>query len=41
MTLNMEMGILVRGGPLPGRVQVHLARLIEQGVFESVLDSNQ
>ncbi|MCI0578103.1 MAG: DISARM system phospholipase D-like protein DrmC [Chloroflexi bacterium] len=36
MTLNMEMGILVRGGPLPGQVEKHLARLIEQGDFKLV-----
>jgi phosphatidylserine/phosphatidylglycerophosphate/cardiolipin synthase-like enzyme len=36
MTLNMEMGILVHGGPLPAQVQQHLERLVEQGVFELV-----
>jgi phosphatidylserine/phosphatidylglycerophosphate/cardiolipin synthase-like enzyme len=36
LTLNMEMGILVRDGPLPGQVKVHLDRLVEQGVFELV-----
>ena len=36
MTLNMEMGILVRGGALPGQVQTHLIRLVEQGAFELV-----
>jgi phosphatidylserine/phosphatidylglycerophosphate/cardiolipin synthase-like enzyme len=36
MTLNMEMGLLVRGGPLPGQVQSHLTRLVEKGVFELV-----
>ncbi len=34
MTLNMEMGLLVHGGSLPGKVEAHLVRLIEQGVFE-------
>jgi phosphatidylserine/phosphatidylglycerophosphate/cardiolipin synthase-like enzyme len=33
MTLNMEMGLLVQGGPLPGQVERHLVRLVEQGVF--------
>jgi phosphatidylserine/phosphatidylglycerophosphate/cardiolipin synthase-like enzyme len=36
MTLNMEMGLLVRGGPLSGQVQQHLSRLVEKGVFELV-----
>jgi hypothetical protein len=30
----MEMGVLVHGGPLPAQVEAHLARLVEQGVFE-------
>jgi phosphatidylserine/phosphatidylglycerophosphate/cardiolipin synthase-like enzyme len=34
MTLNMEMGLLVQGGPLPARVETHLERLVEQGVFQ-------
>lgn len=33
MTLNMEMGLLVRGGLLPGRVEKHLRQLVERGVF--------
>jgi phosphatidylserine/phosphatidylglycerophosphate/cardiolipin synthase-like enzyme len=33
MTLNMEMGLIVRGGPLPAQVAAHLARLVDQGVF--------
>ena len=36
MTLNMEVGILVRGGSLPGLAQAHLTRLIEQGDFALV-----
>lgn len=36
MTLNVEMGIMVRGGPLPGQVERHLVRLIETGIFESI-----
>jgi phosphatidylserine/phosphatidylglycerophosphate/cardiolipin synthase-like enzyme len=34
MTLNMEMGLLVQGGPLPAQVERHLAQLVEQGIFE-------
>lgn len=33
MKLNMEMGILIRGGSLPARVAEHLERLVEDGVF--------
>jgi phosphatidylserine/phosphatidylglycerophosphate/cardiolipin synthase-like enzyme len=36
MTLNMEMGVLVRGGSLPGQVEKHLMRLSEEGMFESI-----
>lgn len=36
MTLNMEMGLLVRGGPLPAQAETHLERLVEQGVFQLV-----
>jgi phosphatidylserine/phosphatidylglycerophosphate/cardiolipin synthase-like enzyme len=36
MTLNMEMGVLVHGGPLPAQVERHLEWLVEQGVFELV-----
>ncbi len=36
MTLNMELGLLVKGGPLPNQVQTHLARLVEKGVFQEV-----
>lgn len=34
MTLNMEMGLLVRGGVLPVQVETHLQRLVDQGVFQ-------
>ena len=34
MTLNMEMGLLVHGGPLPAQMEAHLRRLAEEGVFE-------
>jgi phosphatidylserine/phosphatidylglycerophosphate/cardiolipin synthase-like enzyme len=36
MTLNMEMGLLVRGGAAPSQVEQHLLRLVEQGVFQRV-----
>jgi len=36
MTLNMEMGLLVRGGDAPQRVEKHLLCLVEQGVFERI-----
>jgi len=36
MTLNMELGLLVYGGPLPGQVAAHLERLVEVGVFRKV-----
>ncbi|MDY7076593.1 MAG: DISARM system phospholipase D-like protein DrmC [Chloroflexota bacterium] len=36
MTLNMEMGLLVHGGPLPAQVETHLERLVEQRVFQPV-----
>lgn len=34
MKLNMEMGVLIRGGPLPAQVTEHLKRLVEAGVFQ-------
>lgn len=33
LTLNMEMGLLVRGGPLPGQVRWHFQRLIDSGIL--------
>ncbi len=35
-TINMELGVLMTGGRLPGRVDEHFDRLIEAGVFERV-----
>ena len=36
MTLNMELGVMMYGGPLPAQVEAHLGRLAEQGVFRGV-----
>ena len=33
MHLNMEMGVLIHGGPLPGRVREHFLELIRAGVL--------
>ena len=33
MTLNMEMGLLVRDGLLPAQIEAHLRHLVEEGVF--------
>ena len=32
-TLNMELGLLITGGNLPGQVEAHFHRLIEAGVL--------
>jgi phosphatidylserine/phosphatidylglycerophosphate/cardiolipin synthase-like enzyme len=32
-TINMELGVLVTGGKLPGQVERHFERLIEVGAF--------
>ena len=34
LSLNMELGVLIRGGMLPGNVSEHFRRLIEDGVLE-------
>jgi phosphatidylserine/phosphatidylglycerophosphate/cardiolipin synthase-like enzyme len=36
MTLNMELGVLIRGGELPARVEQHFERLIQTGVLRRV-----
>lgn len=36
MTLNMEMGVLIRGGELPVKVGAHFAKLIEQGTLQRI-----
>ena len=35
-TINMELGLLVTGGKLPGQVERHFERMIEDGAFEIV-----
>lgn len=35
-TVNMELGVLITGGPLPGQVEVHFDRLIQAGVLAKV-----
>jgi phosphatidylserine/phosphatidylglycerophosphate/cardiolipin synthase-like enzyme len=35
-TVNMELGVLVRGGTMPGRVEEQFRRLIQSGVLEPV-----
>lgn len=32
--LNMELGVLVRGGPMPIQIADHLRRLIDQGILQ-------
>ncbi len=34
MSLNMELGLLIRGGGVPTQVEAHLTSLEERGVFE-------
>ena len=36
LTLNMELGLLIRGGPTPRAVADHFSRLIAHGVLEGV-----
>lgn len=35
-TLNMELGLLVSGGPLPHQIETHFHRMIQMGVFAKV-----
>ncbi len=37
MTENMELGLLVRGGPVPGKLAAHFRELIAAGVLEKIL----
>lgn len=36
MDLNMELGVLIRGGKLPGQVARHFARLVQEAILEPV-----
>lgn len=36
LTLNMELSVLINGGPLPGEVTAHFKRLIEDKVLVPV-----
>jgi phosphatidylserine/phosphatidylglycerophosphate/cardiolipin synthase-like enzyme len=36
LNLNMELGMLVRGGDIPRRVGAHLRGLIESGVLTAI-----
>ncbi len=36
MTLNMELGVLIRGGELPAKVEAHFGKLIEQGTLRRI-----
>ena len=33
-TINMELGVLVTGGPMPGQIMEHFDRMIETGLLE-------
>jgi phosphatidylserine/phosphatidylglycerophosphate/cardiolipin synthase-like enzyme len=35
-TVNMELGVLITGGPLPGQVETHFDQLIQAGVLARV-----
>ena len=34
MTLNMELGVMIEGGELPGQVERHFERLMESGILK-------
>lgn len=36
MNLNMGLGVLIRGGELPGQVRVHFERLIGAGMLRCI-----
>jgi phosphatidylserine/phosphatidylglycerophosphate/cardiolipin synthase-like enzyme len=36
LELNMELGVLVRGGPAPRRVREHFDRMIRAGILVEV-----
>ena len=35
-TVNMELGVLISGGPLPGQVETHCDQLVQAGVLARV-----
>ena len=35
-TVNMELGVLISDGPLPGQVEMHFDQLIQAGVLARV-----
>src|SRR6185437_13578497 len=35
-TINMELGLLVTGGRLPGQVEIHFDKLVGEGVLRSI-----
>ena len=37
LSLNMELGVLIRGGTLPRNVSEHFGRFIEDGVLKETL----
>ncbi len=37
LSLNMDLGVLIRGGPLPGRVAAQFGELVERGVLRRVM----
>ena len=39
--LNMELGVLIKGGDLPGRVASHFERLIENGTLRRMQQQEQ
>ena len=41
LALNMEMGVLIKGGDLPGRVVDHFGRLIENGTLRRTQHQEQ
>ena len=41
MALNMELGVLINGGELPGRVVDHFGRLIENGTLRRMQQQEQ
>ena len=36
LSLNMELGLLIKGGEIPGRVEKHFERLVEKGILVQI-----